>query len=622
MTQPPQDPAVTTEFEQAVVLCQQGRVTEAERLCHAVLRSVPEHYQALHLLGVLALARRDVAAGANWIARSLRLNASQPLAYSNLGAALLDLGRSEEALRNLDRALALMPDFPEAVNNRGNALLVLRRVDEALATYERAIALRPDYADALNNRGNALKELGRVGEALAAYEQALRIHPEFPAALVNRGNALSALGRGAEAIAAFEAALRLDASNVDALNGLGTALRALDRPLEALAAYERALQVAPALAKLHYNRGNALLQLQQAEEALASYERALQLDPGDVDALCNRGNALRDLRRLPEALASYEAVLGLDPGNADALSNRGTVLLELKEYEAAAAAFRRLLELAPDYPYAPGHHLQAQLNCCDWSDYAASVARVRAGVAAGRPVIVPFSFLAVADSPAAELSCVRRFVADGFAGPPAAAWRAPPYAHQRLRLAYLSSNFRSHALAYLMAELFERHDRGRFEVIAVSYGADDGSAMRARLQRAFDYFHDVRTLGDAAVAELLRRSEIDIAVDLNGFTTDARTAILARRAAPVQVSYLGFPGTMGGSQIDYLIADRHVIPPAERVHYAEQVVYLPDCYFVHPAEREVAERSPSRRESGLPDNGFVFCCFNNNYKIAPPVFRV
>jgi protein O-GlcNAc transferase len=262
------------------------------------------------------------------------------------------------------------------------------------------------------------------------------------------------------------------------------------------------------------------------------------------------------------------------------------------------------------------------MHCCDWRAYAEQSERVIADVRAGKRASEPFMFLAISDSPGDQLRCSRTWVHDQCPPSETAAWTGARYRHDRIRLAYVSSDFRAHPLGYLMAALFERHDRSRFETIAVSLGADDRSAMRLRLKGAFDRFIDVRQHSDRDVVKLMREMEIDIAVDRNGFTTGARPGILALRPAPIQVNYLAYPGTLGAEHIDYLIADETVIPRQEQSLYAEKVVYLPDSYLVNDSGRRIAERTPTRREVGLPDDEFVFCAFNNHYKITPRIFDV
>jgi predicted O-linked N-acetylglucosamine transferase (SPINDLY family) len=262
------------------------------------------------------------------------------------------------------------------------------------------------------------------------------------------------------------------------------------------------------------------------------------------------------------------------------------------------------------------------MHICDWAHFEEDCARLRAGVADARPVSYPFQLLAWCGSPGVQHACARNYVADKCPPFPAPIWRGERYAHQRIRVAYLSSDFRDHPVMVLAAGLFEHHDRTRFETTAVSFGLDKPNPMRERLRAPFDRFVDAHAMSDEEVAKLLRELEIDIAVDLNGFTDGSRPNVFARKAVPVQVNYLGYAGTLGREDYDYIVADRFVIPEESQTHYSEKVVCLPDTYMVNDAGRRISERALSRAEAGLPEQGFVFCCFNNSYKITPEVFDI
>jgi predicted O-linked N-acetylglucosamine transferase (SPINDLY family) len=505
-----------------------------------------------------------------------------------LGVIHYQRGAYLEAVRQLDRALAVNANVAAAHNSRAAALNGLGRFDEAVACCDRAIALNPDYAEACCTRAVALVELKRFAEALASCDRAVALRPDLAEALDNRGNALKGLGR-------------------------------LD---EALASFERAIALRPDLAEAFNNRANLLIQLKRFDAALDSAGRALALKPQLAEAHYNRGIALHELKRFAEALASYDAALALRPDHAGALVNRGTVLLDLRRPDEALQSYARALQVDPAHDYLAGMHLHAKMLVCDWTDFADDCARLDAAVATGAAASIPFQLLACSSDPELQLACARRYVDDKFPAAHAPLWQGETYARERIRVAYLSSDLGDHPVSMLAAGLFERHDRARFETTAISFGPGEPGAMRTRLEAAFDRFIDARTLSDAEVARLMRDLEIDIAVDLNGLTEGLRPDILARRPAPLRVNYLGYAGTTGGAHWDYILGDRFVIPEASRLHYGEQVAYLPDCFMVTDAGRKISDRTPSRAEAGLPESGFVFCCFNNSYKITPDAFDV
>ncbi|MGH8699965.1 MAG: tetratricopeptide repeat protein [Burkholderiales bacterium] len=493
-------------------------------------------------------------------------------------------------------------------------------LEPARALYEKALALAPGRASVMNNLATVYLEQKKFLEARRLCESVLEQEPADEVALVNLGNCQIRLNAAEEALLSYEKALALRPDYADAINNRGNALLELKRPQEALASYEQALAIRPDYAEALYNRGNALLELRRPQEALASYEQALAIRPGYAEALYNRGNVLRRRGQLEEALASYDRALAIAPDHVAGLNNRSLVLLELDRREELIDAYQRLLSVAPDHPYTRGYLLHARLKCCEWADYDKNVAQITDDVRVGKRADSPFHFLVISESPVDQLRCSRTCVADEYPAAAQPVWRGERYGHDRIRVAYLSADLHGHAIPYLIAGLIEAHDRTRFEITAVSLGPDREDEMRARLKAAFDRFIDVRDRSDREVAGLLRELEIDIAVDLQGFTSGCRTGIFAHRGAPIQVNWLGFPGTLGADYIDYIVGDRILIPEEHQPHYAEKVVTLPDCYQPNDDKRRIAERTPTRAELGLPERGFVYCCFNNNHKITPRVF--
>jgi predicted O-linked N-acetylglucosamine transferase (SPINDLY family) len=494
-------------------------------------------------------------------------------------------------------------------------------LDEAERCYKRVLRLDPRHFDALHLLGVVEAARAHYDKARRLVGQALKVNPRSAEAQSTLGRIFYEMKRLDEALGCYERALAIAPEDAQALCNRGTILEELGRPDEALVSYDAALALKPDYLLVLYNRGNVLHDLRRIVEAIASYDAALALKPDHAAALYNRGNALHEAGRIDEALASYGKALTVKPDYADALNNAGNALFDLKRPEESAQTFRHLLDLAPDYEFARGNMLRAQMHACDWSEFAAIAQRVIADVVAGRRGDLPFSFLTVSDSPAAQLQCARTYVRYKDWPSKPALWRGERYEHAKIRIAYLSADFDDHAMPYLMAQLFEIHDRARFEVFAISFGSVTTGPMRERLQRAFDRFIDVRLLSDRAIAALVREQEIDIAIDLKGYTQESRPGILALRPAPVQVNYMGYPGTMAAPEIDYIIADGCVIPDEDRVHYREKIAYLPDTYYVTDTTHRLAEEVPSRAELGLPP-GFVFGCFNNNYKITPAIFDV
>jgi protein O-GlcNAc transferase len=492
----------------------------------------------------------------------------------------------QAAVDHFCHALMLDPNSVPAHASMGDALFALGRFTDAVVSFDRALAIEPSSAELLNNRGNALLKLERREEALAGYDRSLAIKPGAAEVLYNRGNVLRELGR----------------------------------PEEALADYAASLASKPDYAQAHYHRGEALRDLKRHAEALAAYTAALTIKSDYVEALCDRGNTLLELNRHDEAIADYTRALTARPQFAEALYNRGVALSALGRHEAAAHQFVELLHLEPDFPNVRGELLYSHLHCCNWTDYADNVQRIKTDTIAGKRAATPFAFLSVSDAPADQLQCAKTYCKDRCVSAVSALWTGEHYRHDTLRVAYISADFYNHATTYLTAELFELHDKSRFETHAISLGPNRKDAMRARLESAFSRFVDVRDRSDREVARLLRDLEIDIAVDLKGYTQNCRPNILAFRPAPIQVNYLGYPGTMGAPFIDYILADRFVIPEGQRAFYSENVVYLPDSYQPNDSKRRISEENATRHQVGLPEARFVFCSFVSHYKIVPQVF--
>ena len=502
---------IATLFSQAITLHQAGELQPAQLLYSRILATRPDHFDALHLSGVIALQSGNPARAAEVIGRAVMIN----------------------------------PGFADAFSNLDNAQLAIGATEAAVASYDRAITLRPDYADACFNRGAALNALRRHADALADFDRAIALRPGF--------------------------------------------------------------------AEAHNFRGVALLELHRSDAALASFDTAIALVPGFAIALSNRGLALRGLRRQTEALASLDQAIALAPTLVDALANRAQVLRDLKRFTAAAADIDRALACRPDQPYLAALRLLDRAHICDWTGLEEGIAALAEPIRAGARVAVPFQLIPLVDDPALQRSAAETLVRDRYPAHAPAAPAPPP--HDRIRIGYYSADFMEHATAVLMAELFELHDRTCFEIIAFSFGVDAPGPTRDRLRAAFDRFIEVGPMADAAVAALSREIGIDIAVDLKGFTNEERMGIFAHRAAPVQVNYLGYPGTSGAPYIDYIIADAVLIPEAMTEHYSEQVIRLPASYQPNDRKRPIAPGAVARVAEG-----FTFCCFNNSYKIMPAMF--
>jgi protein O-GlcNAc transferase len=525
-----------------------------------VLEKEPHHFNSLYSLGSIRLQQNRFHDAADLFYRAIKTEKASPEAHYCLALALTGMGRAREAIRRYRKAIALRPDFAEAHSSLGYALQTLGRIEEAVEHYERALVLRPVYSEARNNLGNALQLLGRPGEAIVQYERTLELTPNDPIAHTNLGNVLATLGRNEAAINHYNKALAIKSDLPETHNSLGSALGALGRH----------------------------------QEAIAHCQKALALRSDYVGARINLGDGLRALGRDEEALTHYEQALALKPDNVETLIRRGNTLAGLDRFDQAAIIFEKALAIAPDDPAAFRSLARCALTACDW----ARTTKL---------------------SPDVALRCAEAFMSRACLPH---LWKGKIWRNDKIRIAYVASGFHEHPIGYLMVELFELHDRSRFEVLGVSLGPADHSDIRARLVRAFDQFLDVRSKSDREIALLLNNMQIDIVVDQSGYTNYGRPEIFAYRPAPIQVNYIGCPATLGADFYDYVIADQIVLPWDQQRFYREKIVHLPDSYFVSDSKRVVGAQASCRQQAGLPDTGFVFCCFNNSYKITPPIFDI
>ena len=571
-------------FLEGWALHQKGDLAGAEARYRAVLERLPQHVHALQGCGIVASQRGDFTAALGWFDKTIAADPGNDLAHFNRGLAAEKLSRSADAHASFAAAIALKPDYVDAYHHRGLVAMALAQYADAIRDFDATLKANPNLTDVWVERGIAFWRLADLTQALDSYDRALALRPDLVAAHINRGVVLRELQRFPEALASLDEAIRLSPTHGGAYNNRGTVLLALGDPVA----------------------------------ALASFEVAVHLQPDNINALNNRGVAMDVLRRSEAAVAIFDTILRLNPNYTEAHFNRGNALKSLLRFEEAVVDFQKAVDLGDKRAFLVGTLAHTKKMVCDWSSFDADVAAMTDGLLRGEKIAPPHEVVAAIDSSllqrrAAEIWDQHTRDSDGAS--PAFLSRARC---GKVRVGYFSPDFRNHPVAYLTAELFERHDRARFDITAFSLDTPGEDAMRARLRATFDRFLEVATKSDAQIVALARELEIDIAVDLTGYTANGRAGIFARRAAPVQVGYLGFPGTMGADFMDYIVADSIVIPPASAQYYVEKVIYLP-CFQPNDTARAIAP-TPSRAAMGLPEKGVVFCCFNQPYKLNPVVF--
>lgn len=490
----------------------------------------------------------------------------------------------------------------------------------ARSIYLKLIAIKPDDFDVLHFLGVTYIQSGDPSQGVPFIKRALDIRPDSIQALNNCGSGLRDMGQYESALFYYDKSLAINPQYADALNNRGVTYRRLRRLEEAIADYDQALILKPDYAVVYNNRGIALRDLRRVEEAVSNYDQALAIRLNYADAHNNRATALQDLGRLEDALSSLNQAIALKPNYAEAFYNRGNVLKDLRRYEEALDSYQQAFKINPGLDYLLGIYLHTKAMICEWEDLPQSLQQFESMILQNKKVTLPFPLLGLIDSPSLQLKTASLYAQYAY---PARNVLGPITQHQsknKIRIGYFSGDFHNHATAFLMAELFESHDSNRFEVFGFSFGPKKQDEMRQRIAVNFREFIDVSEMSDRAAAKMARDMGIDIAIDLKGYTGDCRAGIFAERCAPIQVSYLGFPGSMGVDYIDYIIADATLIPEQLEINYKEKIVRMPHSYQVNDSKRSISPRRFLRHELGLPAEGFVYCCFNNNYKIMPETF--
>jgi protein O-GlcNAc transferase len=569
------------KLEQAIALQNAGEPKKASTLFLQVLKAHPDNIFALYSLAAIESNAGNDAVAINYAIRAVSVNPAFPQARLALSVILYKLGRFEESLTEVEQALKLQPDLQGAQSHKDAVILA-----------------------------------NRAGIPTAAVESG-------PTATQNqRALQLQAQGNHEEAAHIFLSVVSSYPQDFVALYSLGVIASRRGDPEQAYAWLSRAAQANPENAMAHYAMATALQGMALYEQALEAFDRALQLQPGYIEAYNNKATLYHSMNRQLEALQTLEAGLAVAPQDHKLLNNKGYILTEFKQNALAANVFQYLLSLNPDYEYAQGLHMLARLHSCDWTNFEENRERIIEGVRAGKRVCNPFAMMAITDNAEDHLKCSGIFGEHRFPAAIEPMWRGEQYRHRKKRVGFLSADFREHPVGYLLIGLVEHLDSQRIESYAFSLGIRDGSELYRRYKNAFDHYIDCKDKPSHEIARLMRSMEIDMVIDLSGYTSGSRLDVLSHRPCPAQATYLGFPGGLNLPYVDYLIADRVTVPEEMQKYYREKILYLPHCYLPRDTSVNPSPHTPSRAEFGLPDDGLVFCSFNHDYKINPPMFAV
>jgi len=590
---------INQALQQAIDAHKAGQLQEAHRLYAAILKVQPKHPDANHNTGLLTAGFGKIELALPFFKTALEVNPSNAQFWYSHIIALIKLERLLDAKVLLDQCkskgikgadfdqLEQKLDDADAYYSIGIALQKQNKLEEAIEAYSKALAIKPDYADAYYNMGIALQKQNKLEEAIEAYNKALAIKPDY----------------------------------ADAYYNIGIALQKQNKLEEAIEACSKALAIKPDYADAYYNMGIALKDQGKLEEAIEAYSKALAIKPDYADAYYNMGNALKKQNKLEEAIEAHNKALAIKPDYVDAYYNMGTALIDQGKLEEAIEAYKKALKIKPYHVEARTQKLHQQAHICDWDSIAEDIHLIpELGILEKH--VSPFSLLSLEDAPDRHLTRSKIHAKAKYPQKTLPPKDRPSKRPKRIRIGYFSSDFKEHPVAYLIAKVLEQHNRDQFEVFGYSLHGSSSCEMRQRIEKSFDCFIDVQDISDRDIALQVRQDEIDIAVDLNGYTQYARSGVFAYRAAPIQINYLGYPGTLGADFMDYIVADRFLIPGEQQKHYNEKPLYLPNTYMPTDNCREISQKPMNRSDMGLPDDAFVFCCFNNNYKISPTEFDI
>ena len=495
------------------------------------------------------------------------------------------------------------------------------RLKEAHGLYMRALQLNAGDIHALHFLGVLMYQSGKGEEALRFLKKATELAPGLTDAWCNLGNIQRDLEHYEDARDSYDRALSLQPQMAEAWNSLGSLHQQTGEIADAEAAYRNAVKLQPGSAEAYYNLGTILARLSQWDEAADCCQRAIKLAPGQPEPYGQLSDIYLNQNRTEDALQCLRAGLKAAPRHPELQYNLGFALSTKGDLPAAKDAYMRALEGNENHAAALSALLYVKRQLADWNGIDDLSRRLAAGLDQGWPQITPFSYLAEPSDRHQQLNCARLWTK----GIQQRIGKHAGFEHNRqpakqLTIGYLSADYYRHPTAYLTAGLFESHDHEQFRIIAYSNSRDENSAIRQRLEQAFDEFVDIRAMSPARAAERIYADEVDILVDLKGHTLEAATAVMALRPAPVQVNYLGYPGSMGADYIDYIIGDPVVTPFIDGDDYDEHIVQMPGSYQVNDRDRPCPGEGPDRKALGLPADDMVFCCFNNSWKITPDIF--
>ncbi len=576
-------------LSEVIKLIQNNSLLDAERDLLELIQVKPTDSDLFNLVGVIYSVRNLHAEAINWFERGIKISITNDALFLNLGTSLMSLGKNNDAIEAFNNAIKINPNSVHSYFNLGNLYLDLEQYEECIKYYDQALKIKNDFVDCLINKA---------------------------VALANQDNAV-------QAIFEYKKALDFESNNSKIHLNLASLYEINKKYEEALAHYDRAIQIKPDYPEAWNNKGVILGDLRRYEEALAHYDRAIQIKPDYPEAWNNKGVILGDLRRYEEALAHYDRAIQIKPDYPEAWNNKGVILGDLRRYEEAVEHYKRAINLDENLDWSLGNLIHSKLMIADWRDLDEEIDILKKKLLEGKNVTTPFPLLSLIDNENLHQVTAKNYVAQKFpVQKKLGKIEREISKEKKIVIAYFSSDFSNHPVIYLLNELFELHNREKFTVYAFNTGSPISGYEAVRLKKSFDHFVEAGQLTDIEITEKSRKFSVDIAINLGGHTDNSRVNVFAYRTAPIQVNFLGYPGTMGAEYIDYIIADEQVVPHESFQYYSEKVVWMPNSFLPYDSKRMPSKIKYTRSEYGLPEDKFVYCCFNNAYKFNPRILSV
>ena len=611
--------------DQLISLYNQGKLLAVIELAELLTQQYPKAFDVWNLLGAAYKGLGRTLEASKAFKKVTELNPTYAEAYNNMGVVLRQQGELEAALEAYRKALSLKPDFAEVYYNMGTILNEQGHLDEAIKIYKKALSIRPDYVEAHYNMGAIFTEQHKLRAAIEAYNKAISIKPDYAAAHYNMGNTLTHQGEFAKATEAYIKAIEIKPNFTEAFNNLGIVLAEQNKLKDATAAYNKAISFKPDYLEVYHNLGKILEKQGKLDEAIATYNKAISIKPDYAEVYHNLGNILEKQGKLDEAIATYNKAVSIKPDYAEVYNNLGIALQSKGSQEKAIKAYNAAFTINPDFfsAFSSAAHLKAKtcnwrtVDCTPLDDYIALGLKNKID----HPII-PFQNLYTQDSPKNHLLLAKIFSSATTKNVAPYFFKKPAAKPKKIRVGYFSPDFRDHPVAQMIEGVLRHHDRNTFEIFAYSFVNKADHEMRYKIESAVDCFRDVELSGIYEVTSLARNDQIDIAIDLAGYTKNNRAEIFNQRVAPIQINYLGYPGTMGANFIDYIVADKVLIPKKMEQFYTENIIFMPDTYQPINDKLVISDIIPSKEELGLPNSAFVFCAVNQGYKIKPEEFSI